>query len=43
VERYDGDTHRAVYTVQFREIVYVLHAFQKNRRQVSRRRRGTSI
>lgn len=25
----DGDTFRAVYTVRFREVVYVLHAFQK--------------
>jgi phage-related protein len=29
VEDYDGDTYRAVYTVKFEEIVYVLHAFQK--------------
>jgi phage-related protein len=29
VENYDGDTYRAVYTVRFREVVYVLHAFQK--------------
>jgi phage-related protein len=29
VENYDGDTYRAVYTVQFREVIYVLHAFQK--------------
>ncbi len=29
VEEYDGDTYRAVYTVRFAEIVYVLHAFQK--------------
>jgi len=29
VEDYDGDTYRAVYTVRFREVVYVLHAFQK--------------
>jgi phage-related protein len=26
---YDGDTYRAVYTVRFRGVVYVLHAFQK--------------
>lgn len=26
---YDGDTFRAVYTVRFREAVYVLHAFKK--------------
>jgi len=29
VEDYDGDTYRAVYTIRFREVVYVLHAFQK--------------
>jgi phage-related protein len=29
VEDYDRDTYRAVYTVQFREVVCVLHAFQK--------------
>src|SRR6266849_8132354 len=29
VEDHRGDTYRAIYTVRFREIVYVLHAFQK--------------
>jgi phage-related protein len=29
VEDYDGSTYRAVYTVRFREIVYVLHVFAK--------------
>ena len=29
VEDHDGDTFRAVYTVRFIEVVYVLHAFQK--------------
>ncbi len=29
VERHDGDTYRVLYTVRFREVVYVLHAFQK--------------
>ena len=29
VEKHDGNTYRAVYTVRFREVVYVLHAFQK--------------
>jgi phage-related protein len=29
VDDHDGDTYRAVYTVRFREVVYVLHAFQK--------------
>jgi phage-related protein len=26
---FDGDTYRAVYTVRFRETVYVLHVFKK--------------
>jgi phage-related protein len=25
----DGDTYRAVYTVRFEDIIYVLHCFQK--------------
>ena len=29
VEDYAGDTYRAIYTVSFAAIVYVLHAFQK--------------
>ena len=29
VSNYDTNTYRAVYTVQFKETVYVLHAFQK--------------
>ena len=29
VENYDGNTYRAVYTVRFAEVVYVLHIFQK--------------
>jgi len=29
IERYDGNTYRAVYTVRFETAVYVLHAFQK--------------
>ncbi|OGI41841.1 MAG: addiction module toxin RelE [Candidatus Muproteobacteria bacterium RBG_16_64_11] len=29
VEDYRGDTYRAVYTVKFAEVVYVLHVFQK--------------
>jgi phage-related protein len=29
VEDYNGDTYRAVYTVRFQDVVYVLHAFQK--------------
>jgi len=29
VEAHDGDTYRAVYAVRFKEVVYVLHAFQK--------------
>ena len=30
---YDSDTYRCVYTVQFTEAIYVLHAFQKKSRQ----------
>jgi phage-related protein len=29
VEGHDGNAYRAVYAVRFREVVYVLHAFQK--------------
>jgi len=29
VDNFDGDTYRAVYTVRFAGMVYVLHAFQK--------------
>lgn len=29
VSRHDGDTYRAVYTVRFKGVLYVLHAFQK--------------
>jgi phage-related protein len=29
VDDFDGETYRAVYTVRFPEVVYVLHAFQK--------------
>ena len=31
IDNYDSDTYRAVYTVQFQDAVYVLHAFQKKR------------
>lgn len=33
VDNFDGDTYRAVYTVKFEGIVYVLHAFQKKSKQ----------
>ena len=36
VEDFDGDTYRAVYTVAFREAVYVLHAFKKKSKRGSR-------
>ena len=29
VDDFDGNTYRAVYTVRFADVVYVLHAFQK--------------
>jgi phage-related protein len=28
-DNYDSDTYRAVYTVKFKDAIYVLHAFQK--------------
>jgi phage-related protein len=28
-DNFDGDTYRAVYTVRFEDVLYVLHAFQK--------------
>jgi phage-related protein len=33
IEDFDGDTYRTVYTVRFREAVYVLHAFKKKSKQ----------
>ena len=36
VDDCDGDTYRAVYTVRFAEIVYVLHVFQKKSRRGTR-------
>lgn len=29
VDDFDGNTYRTVYSVRFKEVVYVLHAFQK--------------
>ena len=29
IENFIGDTYRAVYTVKFQKVVYVLHCFQK--------------
>jgi phage-related protein len=29
IENFEGDTYRAVYTVKFSNVVYVLHCFQK--------------
>jgi phage-related protein len=33
VASHDGDTYRAVYTVKFKDAIYVLHAFQKKSTQ----------
>ncbi|HKX08292.1 MAG TPA: type II toxin-antitoxin system RelE/ParE family toxin [Stellaceae bacterium] len=33
LDDFDGDTYRAVYTVRFSQVVYVLHAFQKKSRR----------
>jgi phage-related protein len=35
VENHDGDTYRAVYTVKFEGVVYVLDAFQKKSKKGS--------
>ncbi len=35
VENYDGNTYRAVYTVKFEGVVYVLDAFQKKSKKGS--------
>ncbi len=40
VEDRDGDTYRAVYTVRFKEVAYVLHAFQKKSPKGIRTARG---
>lgn len=40
VERYRGNAYRAVYTVRFEEVVYVLHAFQKKSPSGVRTARG---
>lgn len=33
IDNYDTDTYRAVYTVRFRNAVYVLHVFKKKSKQ----------
>ena len=40
VEDFEGDTYRAMYTVRFQEVVYVLHAFQKKSPRGIRTARG---
>ncbi|MBI3678114.1 MAG: type II toxin-antitoxin system RelE/ParE family toxin [Proteobacteria bacterium] len=40
VEDFDGDAYRAIYTVQFGEVIYVLHAFQKKSRRGVQTTRG---
>jgi phage-related protein len=39
VEDHGGNAYRAVYTVRFTEVVYVLHAFQKKSRPRCKRSR----
>ena len=34
VDDFDGDTYRAIYTVKFEDIVYVLHAFKKSKKGI---------
>jgi len=38
VDDFGGDTYRAVYTIRFAGVVYVLHAFQKKSTKASQRR-----
>ncbi|HLB31612.1 MAG TPA: type II toxin-antitoxin system RelE/ParE family toxin [Gammaproteobacteria bacterium] len=33
VGRFDGNTWRGIYTIQFKDVIYVLHAFQKKSRK----------
>jgi len=33
IERFDGDTYRAVYTLRFKDVIYALHAFKKKSKQ----------
>lgn len=33
VDDFDGDTYRAVYSVRFAGVIYVLHCFQRSRRR----------
>ncbi|HEY3278701.1 MAG TPA: type II toxin-antitoxin system RelE/ParE family toxin [Syntrophorhabdaceae bacterium] len=40
IEDYRTDTYRAVYTVKFAGVVYVLHVFQKKSKQGIRTSRG---
>jgi phage-related protein len=40
-DNFDGDTYRAVYTIRFEGVLYVLHAFQKKSTKGSRRPNGT--
>ena len=42
-DNYDGNTYRAVYTVRFEGVLYVLHAFQKKSSRGSPPRSGTWI
>jgi phage-related protein len=35
VDDFDGDTYRAVYTVKFAGVIYVLHAFKKSKKGIA--------
>ena len=35
IEDFRGDAYRAVYTVKFKEVIYILHCFQKKSKQGS--------
>jgi phage-related protein len=44
IDDFDGDTFRAVYTVRFADVVYVLHTFQKkSKRGIATPKRGIEL
>lgn len=42
VEDYRGDTFRAVYTLKYADVVFMLHAFQKKSKRGKKHRAGIS-
>ena len=38
IDDFDGDTYRAVYTIRFRQAIYVLHGFKKKSKRGAKTR-----